>query len=362
MSPTMLILFAIALAVVDSICFATAAVYQQRAVRRTVLQDSGPETLEADHGAASSGRQHRLSLRRVPQLLTKPGWLCGAGLMLLGGILHVSALMLAPVSVIQPIGVLGVPIAVLLAAKLAHRRPSRRAVLPILLCVISIGAFVAVAAEQVSTDRQVPMAGLLITEGVVLAVIALTILITRRMHGWVRCLSNAVAGALGVGMVAVLMRALGQHLQAGSNGLDLARLIDPESLAMIGLMILSGAAGGWLVQQAYASGPAEVVLASLTVTDPMIAVVIGLVLLGEGAQLAPAAAVGMIICGLAAVAGVIALARTHPDVASSHSRQDVDGTSCLPRNEAHRSSYAYQLSNQQDSESDRLVRVGVKIG
>lgn len=347
---------AITLAVIDSLCFAAAAVYQQRAVRRTVLQDAPSAAFTADgrHVAAggSQPHQHRLSLRRLPSLLTKPGWLGGAALMVLGGILHVTALMLAPVSVIQPIGVLGVPIAVLLAAKLAHRRPSRRSVIPILLCVVSIGAFVAVAAEQVSGDRQVPMMGLLITEGVVLSVILLTIVITRRMHGWIRCLSNAVAGALGVGMVAVLMRALGQHVQAGPNGLDLSRLFDPQSLAMIGLMILSGAAGGWLVQQAYASGPAEVVLASLTVVDPMIAVVIGLLLLGEGAQLAPAAVLGMIICALAAVAGVIVLARTHPDVASSRSRQELDIKTFEPSNNA------YEDSN----ESGRLVRAGVKIG
>ncbi|QDP96083.1 hypothetical protein FOE78_09395 [Microlunatus elymi] len=340
------IVVAIVLAVIDAICFAAAAVYQQRAVRRTVLSDL-PTTGADQRFGSSTGhiRQHRLSLRRIPTLVSKPGWLGGAALMVLGGSLHVIALWLAPVSVIQPIGVLGVPIAVLLAAKLAHRRPSRRSVLPILLCVVSIGAFVGIAAEQVSTDRPVPMTGLLITEAVVLLVIGSTILITRRMHGWIRCLSNAVAGALGVGMVAVLMRALGQHLQAGSGGIDLGRLFDPAGSAMIGLMILSGAAGGWLVQQAYASGPAEVVLASLTVVDPMIAVVIGLLLLGEGATLTAGATIGMIICGLAAVGGVIALARTHPDAEASPRRQELD-----------------IAVHETAEESDRLVRAGAGIG
>lgn len=280
---------AITLAVIDSICFAAAAVYQQRAVRRTV--------------------RHRLTLRELVTLPTQPGWLGGVGLATVGICLHVSALVLAPVALVQPIGVLGVPIAVLLAARLASQRPEKATVVPILLCVAGVGAFIWVTATRVTSDQEVPLRLLVIAVAVVLAVMAAASLCSRLLHAWTRCLVNAVAGAFGVGMVAALMRALVQHVSS-----ETGRVFDLQSLLLVVLMGLSGAVGGWMVQQAYASGPAEIVLASLTVVDPMIAVIVGLVLLGEGTTLSPTAAATMIGCGLVAATGVVALARTHPQV------------------------------------------------
>ena len=280
---------AITLAIIDSICFAAAAVYQQRAVRRTV--------------------RHRLTLRELVALPTQPGWLGGVGLATVGVSLHIVALILAPVAVVQPIGVLGVPFAVLLAAHLARQRPARATVVAIVLCVLGIGAFVWLTASRVGSDRTVSLGLLAIAVAVVLAVMAVAGVIAHFQQGWTRCLVNAVAGAFGVGMVAALMRALVQHI-----GTDAGRILDLHSLSLIGLMTVSGSAGGWLVQQAYASGPAEVVLASLTVVDPMIAVIVGLLLLGEGSTLSPAVAVSMILCGLVAASGVVVLARTHPQV------------------------------------------------
>jgi uncharacterized membrane protein len=299
---------AITLAVIDSICFAAAAVYQQRAVRRTVRYPLG-------NGDGSTGelhpRHHRLTLRGLVSLPSQPGWLGGIGLATVGVALHIVALILAPVTVVQPIGVLGVPIAVLLAARLGRQRPSRATVIPILLCVAGIGAFVWMAASRPDTHTSVSFSKLLIVEAALFAVVGVAMWFAHRVHGWPRCLANAVAGALSIGMVAALMRALVEHV-----GTDFGRFLDPQTLGLLGLMALNGAVGGWLVQQAYASGPAEVVLASLTVVDPMIAVVVGLALLGEGATLTRAGGFGMIIFGLLAVAGVVTLARTHPEVAA----------------------------------------------
>lgn len=281
---------AIALAVIDSTCFAAAAVYQQRAVRRTV--------------------RHRLTLRELITLPSHPEWLGGVGLATLGVCLHIVALILAPVAVVQPIGVLGVPIAVLLAARLAGARPARATVVPILLCLAGIGGFIWLTASQVSSDRAVPIGMLAVAEAVVLSVMGVAVLLARDLRGWARCLVEAVAGAFGIGMVAALMRALVQHI-----GTDGGHLLDLRTVTLVALMAVSGAAGGWLVQKAYASGPAEVVLASLTVVDPMIAVIVGLVLLGEGANLSSSSLTAMIIFGLLAAVGVVALAKTHPEVA-----------------------------------------------
>lgn len=289
---------AITLAVIDSACFATAAVYQQRAVRRTV--------------------RHRLTLRELIALPTQRSWLGGVGLATLGMCLHIVALILAPVSLVQPIGVLGVPIAVLLAARLAGKRPSKATLAPIMLCLLGIGGFIWVTATRISSDRPVPLSLLAVAVAVILAAMGAAALVARRLHGWPRCLVDAVAGAFGVGMVAALMRALVQHIEAGGT------LFDMHSLALLCLMAVSGAAGGWLVQQAYASGPAEVVLASLTVVDPMVAVVVGLVLLREGVRLSSTNDMIMVTFGVIAATGVVALAKTHPEVAKRKPGTEAD--------------------------------------
>src|SRR5699024_4261635 len=49
---------------------------------------------------------------------------------------------------------------------------------------------------------------------------------------------------------------------------------------LLGILAGSGA-GMWVVQTAYRNGPPETVLAGLTVIDPLVAVGIGTVLLGE---------------------------------------------------------------------------------
>lgn len=294
-------MIAIALAVIDSVCFAAAAVYQQRAVR---------ETLPArQRHVGPSMRGTRLGVRSIRSLFRRRGWLAGLALMILGASVHVAALTLAPVSVIQPVGVLGVPFAVLLAARLDRRRPRPAAGVPIVICLLSVAGFVALTSRSVGAGAPTS-ATALFGVGVAMIVLISTVeVVGRRLRGWPRSLVYAAGGAIGVGMVSALMRGLIQ-LSAG----DLTPLNDPRMLIMCVLLIGNGAVGGWMIQQAYASGSPEVVLACLTVIDPMIAVLVGLMLLGEGAGLGAGALAGMVLLGLLAMAGVCLLARLHPDV------------------------------------------------
>ena len=71
--------------------------------------------------------------------------------------------------------------------------------------------------------------------------------------------------------------------------------------------------GGWMIQQGYANGPAEIVVGSMTTTDPIVAVTFGLAVLGEGVLMTAGDAVGMALSGAVAVAGVVVLSKYHPD-------------------------------------------------
>jgi len=113
------------------------------------------------------------------------------------------------------------------------------------------------------------------------------------------------AGVL-YGFVASLAKVVIQRLYQAD--LDLLTLLAAASL--VGATFL----GGWFVQNAYASGPPDLVIAGLTVIDPAIAVGIAIIILGEASQAQFADIIGFIIAGFVALAGVLLLSRVHPQL------------------------------------------------
>jgi hypothetical protein len=89
-----------------------------------------------------------------------------------------------------------------------------------------------------------------------------------------------------------------------------------ELLTLICLVALVGAValGGWFVQNAYASGPPDLVIAGLTVIDPLVAVSIGIVILGEAQQAGLSTMIGFSLSAVVAVAGVYLLSKVHPEL------------------------------------------------
>jgi len=82
------------------------------------------------------------------------------------------------------------------------------------------------------------------------------------------------------------MRLVALHLTTGVNDLDDLGVWLPAlgiAAALIG--------GGWAVQQAHAAGAPAVVVGCMTVIDPLVAVGLGIAMLGEGAGMSAATAV-----------------------------------------------------------------------
>jgi len=78
------------------------------------------------------------------------------------------------------------------------------------------------------------------------------------------------------------------------------------------LLIAGTALGSLFVQNAYSSGPPDLVIAGLTVIDPIVAVTIAIVILQEAAQAGPVEILAFIGAGIISVIGVFLLARHHP--------------------------------------------------
>lgn len=290
MTPTLLASSpAIVLAVVAAGCFAVAATLQHDAV----------------DGVSTDG--NRLGLAAFRTLVSRPGWLLGLGAAVAGSGLHAVALVLSPLSVVQPIGVLAVPIAVLLTARRTGESPGRGVLLGVALSVAGVASFVTIAASSTSATR-VPDFATLIAGGASTALILVLVGIALVTRGWRRCVAYVTAGAVAFGLVSALVRALSLQITTGLVAWSDPRLLG--TAAGIGAALL---VGGWLVQQGFASGPPEVVIACLTVVDPIVAVLLGILLLGEGPATSGAAAAVLLACAVAAAAGVVSLARYHPD-------------------------------------------------
>ncbi|MEV0087738.1 hypothetical protein [Saccharopolyspora sp. NPDC050642] len=260
------------------------------------------------HAAVHDAMDGRgLGLRSQAQLIRNPRWLGGLAALGSGTVLHACALGLAPLSVVQPVGVLALPITVLLNLRqqgITARDLKPSVALSVVAATGGVGAFVFLAAGSATAT---PIAGdeqLLATQLVAGAILALGVLamLTRSKA---RCILFAAGCAVAYGYVSVLMRAVAQQLGT-------TELLDINPLPLLGIVVAM-VVGGWLLQHGYASGPPDLVVACLTVIDPLVAVGLGIGLLGEADQVSAWTAVGEGLCAVVACAGVFALARYHPD-------------------------------------------------
>lgn len=286
---------AIALAALGAVFFGLASVRQHRAVRASV--SSGRTTL-------------REQLRAGLRLLRQPAWLLGAGQATLGGVLHVVALALAPITLVQPVGVLAVPVTVLASAVQRRRRPSRAQTVGTLLSVVGVAALTVVLLLPTPRPATLPAWTTLATGvGVVLVGAVLVVLLIR--GSWapalLRCVSRAVVAAVLFGLNSVMIRTLGEVAGTASP-------VDPTGLVVTSLVGLAVALplGVWAMQSAYLFGSPQVVICCLTLFDPLSAVVGGRTLLLDGAAITGATLAGAVACSLVATVGVVLLARDYP--------------------------------------------------
>jgi hypothetical protein len=108
------------------------------------------------------------------------------------------------------------------------------------------------------------------------------------------------------GFVATLAKVVIQRLYQ----MDYDLLTGLALVSMIGAVLL----GGWFVQNAYSSGPPDLVIAGLTVIDPMVAVAIAIGVLGEAQAASGASIVSFSLSGAVAIAGVYLLSKVHPQL------------------------------------------------
>ena len=243
--------------------------------------------------------------------MRRPVWLAGTGLLALAIPFQLVALFLAPLTVIQPLGAVALVLSTLMDARARHRRPSRSLLGAVGLSVAGIGVFVGVAAATTASRpvQSTQLLTMLVVLAVVLVIAAPVVLLLRtRLPRIALVLGAGVLFGFVGSLTKVVLDRLHTIWTIGSGFTS----ADWWTLACLVGMGLSGILGAVLVQTAYASGPASLVVAGLTVVDPVVGVTLGVVVLGEAAQAPIWAPFVFVLTGATAVAGVVLLARHRP--------------------------------------------------
>ncbi len=265
------------------------------------FQHRGVAKVEARSRQAVNG----LSGKQVLALLGRPSWVIGTVMLGLAIVLQLTSLNFAPLIVVQPLGAIALVITAILNARVTHSKLTKATKRAIAFCVGGVALFVTVAAFT-AVDKAVEE-GQLTTILIILVVVLLALggafLAFRRR-------ASAIFYILGAGVlygfVATLAKVVISRVQQG----DFEFL---SILAIVGLLA-AAALGAYFVQTAYSSGPPDLVIAGLTVVDPLVAVGIGIVILGEASAAPWWAIPAFIVAGAIAVYGVFDLAKHHPQI------------------------------------------------
>ena len=246
-----------------------------------------------------------LGFKQMLSLVKRPRWLIGTALLGLAVVFQISALSLAPLIVVQPLGAIALVVTSVLNARMSKTRLNRATVIAIALCVSGVFGFVltasTIAHEYVLTDAQMWL--ILSILAVILAVL-ITIAVRHAKHG--KAIYFVAGAGVLYGFVATLTKVVIQRIYQGQF----------EWLTVLCVVVLAGAVslGGWFVQSAYASGPPDLVIAGLTVIDPMVAVLIAGTILGEAQQANLLTIVLFLLFGGTAIVGVLLLSQFHPQI------------------------------------------------
>ncbi|TFC04051.1 multidrug DMT transporter permease [Cryobacterium sp. MDB2-33-2] len=252
-----------------------------------------------------------LGVRQLIALARRPSWLIGTLMLGLAVVLQLFSLYLAPLTVVQPLGAAALIITALITARVTKTKLGRPAIRAIAFCVGGIGLFVTVAALTTTTIpiTNTQLVIVLVILGAVLLIFGLAFALLRKR--FTRIIYVVGAGVL-FGFVATLAKVLITRIQTIlEGGLHLTPADALTVVCLIGLAA-AGILGSYFVQTAYSSGSPGVVVAGLTVIDPLIGVTIGIVVLGEAAGAPPWASIVFVIAGLLAIYGVIQLSREQP--------------------------------------------------
>lgn len=266
------LIIAVALCVAVAIAYATAALIQARHAHLTIVE-----------------------LLRLPVL-----WLA-LGLNGLGAALHVTSLGFGPLSLIQPLGVLTLVIAVPFAAITTKRRVTHLELKGMINTVIGLAGLALIITTTGATET--------LTDGELLGLLAaavtlVAVLAVKGSRPGASPLWEAVAGGVGYSLCSALCQTV--VVKVGDEGTGV--LLAPMMILAVVAIATFAIVATLLTQRSYRNGLGAP-LAVTNLVNPASATAIGVIFLGEHLATSPVEVALAVGCALLAGLGVAQLAR-----------------------------------------------------
>lgn len=234
-------------------------------------------------------------------LLRRPLWWAGTGSAVAGYGFQALALAKGSLMLVQPLLVAALLFALPLSARLANRRVTRAEWGWALLLGAALAVFVVLARPRPG-DYTGSVWKATVASVVCLVLVAGCVVLATRHLGRVRAMLLAAAVGVLLGVAAVMTKVVMYYLATHSV---LALLITPAPyvLALLGVTLT-------LIQQsAFHAGALQMSVPTMLMLEPVVAVLLGTVVLGEHVEASPAEAVPLAIAVVAMAAATIALGR-----------------------------------------------------
>ncbi len=258
--------------------------------------------------AAPAPGEMSFSWRLAGYLLHRPVWFLGIASMIIGFVFQVEALRVGSLSLVQPLIATELVIVFAMMALHDRHRVHARDWVSAVGMVLGLGVFLALArpagGHHHTSSMMWVFAGLstLVLAGILAAMAYLPGRDGHALQGGRKASLLGIAAAVGFGFVAAVIKELSTHLSQGPVGVFTNW--SPY------VLLIAGAASMFLASNAFQAGSLAASQPGLTVVDPLVASVLGVVLFGEHLNLAPSALVGELLALAVLVGSVIMLSRS----------------------------------------------------
>jgi drug/metabolite transporter (DMT)-like permease len=246
-------------------------------------------------------QEHGVSSVMFLTLLRRPLWWGGTAAAVAGFVFQALALANGSLLLVQPILVSGLLFALPLSARLAHRRVTRGEWVWAMVLTAALAVFV-VLAKTSPGDYEASLAFSALVAVICTAAVSACVLVATRTMGWKRAVLLALAVGVLFGVVAVLTKQV-MHVLT-HEGLRVV-LTTP----VLYLLVVIGVLATFLQQSAFHAGSLQTSVPTMLVLEPVVAVVLGAVVLGEHLDVSRLDAVLIAISAVAMAAATIALGR-----------------------------------------------------
>jgi len=241
------------------------------------------------------GHEHALRVSLIGRLVRNPRWLLATLIGLLGWPLEIAALLLAPLTVVQPCLASGLVLLLWLGVTRLGERPGRREYGAVAAIVIGVGGIAWAAPERTTSNAgTVPIA-------IALALVAIPIVAPYALRGWRNAAGTlaVVAAGFGYAWTAIASKLLTDELAAGSLAVAVVWLA--TAAASEGLALLSE-------MSALGRRPATRVAPVMFAVQVMVPVILAPLIFGESWSATPGGGAALVVAILLVLAGVVSLA------------------------------------------------------